>query len=229
MSTDDISNMGRRPIGIADHVPTGGWADRYGPEQIQSDAGCKPAESASSRVLPTTRPPVRRSHIASQAPGARVSWLLPRTTILSMATTRNTCQSYRQTADSYQVRRVPPPSIRVITQVPSQAYTFMVWRDLAEWMPMYNPTPQQAEIDRKKAYECGIPHGAMSADNYQVHTLAVCCCFASHWRQPASVLMQGTWPRATNTRICPPSACWSSVSWCTLSLTPAKAVFHVCE
>jgi len=25
---------------------------------------------------------------------------------------------------------------------------------------MYNPTPQQAEIDRKKAYESGIPHGA---------------------------------------------------------------------
>jgi hypothetical protein len=24
---------------------------------------------------------------------------------------------------------------------------------------MYHPTPEQAEIDRKKAYESGIPHG----------------------------------------------------------------------
>ena len=25
---------------------------------------------------------------------------------------------------------------------------------------MYNPTPEQAEVDRKKAYETGVPHGA---------------------------------------------------------------------
>lgn len=32
-------------------------------------------------------------------------------------------------------------------------------RALAEWMPMYHPTAEQAEIDRKKAYESGVPHG----------------------------------------------------------------------
>ena len=26
--------------------------------------------------------------------------------------------------------------------------------------PLYNPTPEQAEIDRAKAYETGVPHGA---------------------------------------------------------------------
>ncbi len=30
----------------------------------------------------------------------------------------------------------------------------------ADAEPMYNPTPEQAEADRKKAYETGIPHGA---------------------------------------------------------------------
>ena len=30
---------------------------------------------------------------------------------------------------------------------------------VAVWEPMYNPTPEQAEKDRAKAYETGIPHG----------------------------------------------------------------------
>ncbi|GAB4820460.1 hypothetical protein N2152v2_007506 [Parachlorella kessleri] len=30
---------------------------------------------------------------------------------------------------------------------------------LSEWKPMYHPTAEQAEIDRKKAYETGVPHG----------------------------------------------------------------------
>ena len=29
-----------------------------------------------------------------------------------------------------------------------------------EWTPMYNPTAEQAEVDRKVAYEAGVPHGA---------------------------------------------------------------------
>lgn len=38
---------------------------------------------------------------------------------------------------------------------------------LSEWKPLYNPTPEQAEIDRKKAYETGVPHGYVPAgDKY---------------------------------------------------------------
>lgn len=29
----------------------------------------------------------------------------------------------------------------------------------AESTPMYNPTSEQAEIDRQSAYEAGVPHG----------------------------------------------------------------------
>ena len=35
---------------------------------------------------------------------------------------------------------------------------------------MYNPTPQQAEIDRKKAYDSGIPHGAASTAECHITT-----------------------------------------------------------
>jgi hypothetical protein len=27
---------------------------------------------------------------------------------------------------------------------------------------MYNPTPEQADADRKKAFDTGVPHGALS-------------------------------------------------------------------
>lgn len=30
---------------------------------------------------------------------------------------------------------------------------------LPEWTPMYNPTPEQAEADRRAAYAAGVPHG----------------------------------------------------------------------
>ena len=33
---------------------------------------------------------------------------------------------------------------------------------LAEWKPMYQPTPEQAEKDRRAAYESGVPHGQCS-------------------------------------------------------------------
>jgi len=39
---------------------------------------------------------------------------------------------------------------------------------LSEWMPMYNPTNEQAEADRQKAYDTGIPHGFVSqGDKYK--------------------------------------------------------------
>jgi len=42
---------------------------------------------------------------------------------------------------------------------------------LSNWEPMYNPTPEQAEIDRKKAYETGIPHGYLpQSDKYAGHS-----------------------------------------------------------
>ncbi|KAK9823441.1 hypothetical protein WJX72_002787 [[Myrmecia] bisecta] len=38
---------------------------------------------------------------------------------------------------------------------------------LSEWKPMYNPSPEQAEIDRKAAYEAGVPHGYVApGDKY---------------------------------------------------------------
>ncbi|KAL6775802.1 hypothetical protein ACKKBG_A18550 [Auxenochlorella protothecoides x Auxenochlorella symbiontica] len=38
---------------------------------------------------------------------------------------------------------------------------------LSEWKPMYNPTAEQAEKDRKAAYESGVPHGFVAAgDKY---------------------------------------------------------------
>ena len=30
---------------------------------------------------------------------------------------------------------------------------------LSDWKELYNPTPEQAEEDRQKAYESGVPHG----------------------------------------------------------------------
>eukprot|EP01026_Neomeris_dumetosa_P042555 TRINITY_DN3550_c1_g1_i7.p3 TRINITY_DN3550_c1_g1~~TRINITY_DN3550_c1_g1_i7.p3 ORF type:complete len:211 (-),score=20.58 TRINITY_DN3550_c1_g1_i7:207-839(-) len=39
---------------------------------------------------------------------------------------------------------------------------------LSEWEPMYNPSPEQAEEDRRKAYETGIPHGYVApGDKYK--------------------------------------------------------------
>ena len=39
---------------------------------------------------------------------------------------------------------------------------------LSEWKPMYNPTAEQAEADRKKAYETGVPHGFVApGDKYK--------------------------------------------------------------
>lgn len=39
---------------------------------------------------------------------------------------------------------------------------------LSEWKPMYQPTAEQAEADRKKAYETGVPHGYVaSGDKYK--------------------------------------------------------------
>lgn len=37
-----------------------------------------------------------------------------------------------------------------------------------EWKPMYHPTTEQAEADRKKAYETGVPHGYVApGDKYK--------------------------------------------------------------
>lgn len=37
-----------------------------------------------------------------------------------------------------------------------------------EWTPMYNPTNEQAEADRKTAYETGVPHGYVAqGDKYK--------------------------------------------------------------
>jgi len=30
---------------------------------------------------------------------------------------------------------------------------------MSDWRPPYNPTPEQAAVDRQKAYESGVPHG----------------------------------------------------------------------
>lgn len=38
----------------------------------------------------------------------------------------------------------------------------------AEWKPMYQPTPEQAEADRRAAYESGVPHGYVApGDRYK--------------------------------------------------------------
>jgi hypothetical protein len=38
----------------------------------------------------------------------------------------------------------------------------------AEWKPMYHPTPEQAEADRRAAYESGVPHGYVApGDKYR--------------------------------------------------------------
>ena len=39
---------------------------------------------------------------------------------------------------------------------------------LSEWKPMYHPTAEQAEADRKQAYETGVPHGFVApGDKYK--------------------------------------------------------------
>ncbi|KAI3435551.1 hypothetical protein D9Q98_001616 [Chlorella vulgaris] len=39
---------------------------------------------------------------------------------------------------------------------------------LSEWKPMYQPTPEQAEADRRAAYESGVPHGYVApGDKYK--------------------------------------------------------------
>ena len=35
--------------------------------------------------------------------------------------------------------------------------------EFAEWKPMYQPTPEQAEKDRREAYEAGVPHGTLKS------------------------------------------------------------------
>jgi hypothetical protein len=37
---------------------------------------------------------------------------------------------------------------------------------LAEWTGMYNPTAQQAEHDRRAAFQSGVPHGMMRPGLY---------------------------------------------------------------
>ena len=39
---------------------------------------------------------------------------------------------------------------------------------LSDWKPMYDPTPEQADIDRKIAFETGVPHGFVKqSDKYK--------------------------------------------------------------
>jgi hypothetical protein len=39
---------------------------------------------------------------------------------------------------------------------------------LSEWKPMYHPTAEQAEADRRHAYETGVPHGYVApGDKYK--------------------------------------------------------------
>lgn len=55
---------------------------------------------------------------------------------------------------------VPPNNYPFYSE--SEKYTPIVQADggqLSEWQPMYNPTQERAEADRKLAYETGVPHG----------------------------------------------------------------------
>lgn len=36
---------------------------------------------------------------------------------------------------------------------------------VSEWKPMYNPTPEQEEEDRQKAFDSGVPHGFVPPGN----------------------------------------------------------------
>jgi hypothetical protein len=46
--------------------------------------------------------------------------------------------------------------------------------DPAEWQPMYNPSKEQAEADRRAAYEAGVPHGV------RLQLPAHCSLYPSH-------------------------------------------------
>lgn len=55
---------------------------------------------------------------------------------------------------------IPPNNYDFYTE--EEKYKPQVMPDggiLSHWEPQYNPTPEQEEIDRKRAYETGIPHG----------------------------------------------------------------------
>lgn len=47
----------------------------------------------------------------------------------------------------------------------TQQHEFTPALPTAEWKPMYHPTAEQAEADRKKAYELGVPHGYVAPGN----------------------------------------------------------------
>lgn len=78
---------------------------------------------------------------------------------------------------------------------------------------MYNPTPEQADADRQKAYETGVPHG-------------VCNALASlhAWRSGAQT--QATSLLATSTRARPRSSCSCAASWCVLRGTAPFATSY---
>lgn len=55
---------------------------------------------------------------------------------------------------------IPPNNYEFYTE--EEKYKPQIMPDggiLSHWEPQYNPTPEQAEKDRKRAYETGIPHG----------------------------------------------------------------------
>jgi len=66
---------------------------------------------------------------------------------------------------------IPPNNYDFYTE--EEKYKPVVQADggiLSMWEPMYNPTPEQAEIDRKKAYDTGVPHGYVPpGDKYAGH------------------------------------------------------------
>ena len=56
----------------------------------------------------------------------------------------------------------------------SAMYTVLTPPSFAEWKPMYQPDPEQAEKDRRKAYEAGVPHGSFLSLLYP-NGAPVCC------------------------------------------------------
>lgn len=55
---------------------------------------------------------------------------------------------------------IPPNNYDFYTE--EEKYKPVVQADggiMSMWEPMYNPTPEQAKIDREKAFETGVPHG----------------------------------------------------------------------
>ena len=57
-------------------------------------------------------------------------------------------------------RRAGRPTVRLGPPVTSPPLTRAPTRTHPDAEPMYNPTPEQADADRQKAYETGVPHGA---------------------------------------------------------------------